>query len=61
MVDEEANTDQSTAGAPPQHSPLFTSEAALSLKEARTLTGRRGATLVLPVGEVGVGKTDPAS
>ena len=57
MVDEEADTDQSTAEAPPQHSPLFTIEAALSLTEARTLTGRRGATLVLPVGEVGAGKT----
>ena len=57
MVDEEADIDQSTAEAPPQLSPLFTSEAALSFKEARTLTGRRGATLVLPVGEVGAGKT----
>ena len=57
MIDEEANTDQSTVEAPPPSSPLFTSEAALSFKEARTLTGRRGATLVLPVGEVGAGKT----
>ena len=57
MIDEEASTDQSTVEAPPPYSPLFTSEAALSFKEARTLTGRRGATLVLPVGEVGAGKT----
>ena len=57
MIDEEANTDQSTVEAPPPYSPLFTSETALSFKEARTLTGRRGATLVLPVGEVGAGKT----
>lgn len=57
MANEEADVDQSTAEAPSQQSPLFTSEAALSLDEARTLTGRRGATLVLLLGEVGVGKT----
>ena len=57
MVDEETVTDQSTIRAPSQHSRLFTSEAALSIEEARTLTGRRGATLVLLVGEVGAGKT----
>ena len=57
MVDEETDTDETTVEAPSQHSSLFTSEAALSLEEARTVTGRRGATLVLPVGEVGAGKT----
>ena len=57
MVEKEADTDQSTIQVPSKDSSLFTSEAALSLEEARTLTGRRGATLVLLVGEVGVGKT----
>ena len=57
MVDQEAGTDQSTVEAALKDSSLFTSEAALSLVEARTLTGRRGATLVLLAGEVGVGKT----
>ena len=57
MAEKEADTDQSTIQVPSKGSFLFTSEAALSLEEARTLTGRRGATLVLLVGEVGVGKT----
>ena len=57
MVENVADTSQATEEVPSQRSSLFTSEAALSLEEARTLTGRRGATLVLPVGEVGVGKT----
>ena len=56
MGDRPVDTDQSAVEATPQ-SDLFTSEAALSLQEARTLTGRRGGTLVLPVGEVGTGKT----
>lgn len=57
MVEKEADTGQSAEQVPSQHSSLFTSEAALNFEEARTLTGRRGATLVLLVGEVGVGKT----
>lgn len=57
MAENEADTDQSTEQFSAEDSSLFTSEAALSLEEARTLTGRRGATLVLLVGEVGVGKT----
>ena len=58
MPDNKPDTDQSAAAeAPSPQWPLFTSEAALSLAEARSLTGRRGATLVLLLGEVGVGKT----
>lgn len=37
--------------------PLVTSDAELSFDEALTLTGRRGARLVMPMGEIGVGKT----
>jgi hypothetical protein len=37
--------------------PLITSDAELSFDEALTLTGRRGARLVVPMGEIGVGKT----
>lgn len=37
--------------------PLVTSNAELSFDEALTLTGRRGARLVMPMGEIGVGKT----
>src|SRR5579862_3171963 len=36
---------------------LVTSEAALTLPEARTLSGRRGARVALMMGEVGTGKT----
>ena len=57
MVENEADTGQPIEQVPSQRPSLFTSEAALSLEEARSLTGRRGATLVLLVGEVGVGKT----
>lgn len=57
MVDQDAGIDQSSVEGRTQQSLLFTSEAALSVDEARTLTGRRGATLVLLVGEVGTGKT----
>ena len=57
MVDREESTDQSLEPVPLPHLSVFTSEAALSFSEARTLTGRRGATVVLLVGEVGVGKT----
>lgn len=37
--------------------PLVTSDAELSFDEALTLNGRRGARLVMPMGEIGVGKT----
>src|SRR3954453_18020464 len=37
--------------------PLVTSDAELSFDEALTITGRRGARLIMPMGEVGVGKT----
>lgn len=37
--------------------PLVTSDAELSFEETLTLTGRRGARLVMPMGEIGVGKT----
>lgn len=37
--------------------PLVTSDAELSFDEALTVTGRRGARLVMLMGEVGVGKT----
>ena len=57
MVDQQADDAQSTVGGSPQRSSLFTSEAALGPKEARTVTGRRGGTLVLLMGEVGGGKT----
>ena len=57
MADEGTNTDASTDESQAQNMSLFTSDAALSFEEARTLTGRRGATLVLLVGEVGAGKT----
>jgi hypothetical protein len=37
--------------------PLVTSDAELSFAEALALTGRRGVRLVMPMGEIGVGKT----
>lgn len=37
--------------------PVITSDAELSFDEALTLTGRRGARVVVPMGEIGVGKT----
>lgn len=55
MVDEPAGATPGDGDA--SQDALYTSEAALSLEEARTLTGRRGATLVLLLGEVGAGKT----
>jgi hypothetical protein len=36
---------------------LLTSDAAFTLDEARAITSRRGATVVLPMGEVGTGKS----
>ena len=57
MVDQQPDSGQSTVDTPAERSPLFTSDAALSFEEARSVTGRRGATLVLLMGEVGAGKT----
>ena len=37
--------------------PLITVEDAMSLEQARSLSGRRGARLVLVMGEAGTGKT----
>lgn len=37
--------------------PLVTSDAEMSFEDALTLTGRRGARLVMLMGEIGVGKT----
>ena len=57
MPNEQADGDQATGTAPAEGTPLFTSDAALSLEEARNVSGRRGVTVVLLIGEVGVGKT----
>ena len=57
MAEQDVDTDQASGEVQTQRSLVFTSEAALSFGEARTLTGRRGATVVLLVGEVGAGKT----
>jgi Double-GTPase 2 len=57
----EAEISQSVAAASDAEHlvdlPLVTSDAELSFDEALTLTGRRGARLVMPMGEIGVGKT----
>lgn len=57
MVDKVADAEGSAEKSPAGGLNLFTSDAALGFKEARSLTGRRGATLVLLVGEVKAGKT----
>lgn len=57
MADTEIETDDSVVRVDPADPSLFTNDGALSLDEARSLTGRRGVTLVLLAGEVGVGKT----
>ena len=52
--------DNATSPVDAEHladAPLVTSDAELSFEEALTLTGRRGARLVMPMGEIGVGKT----
>jgi hypothetical protein len=54
--DAQAQEDLSP-GEPEEEDQLFTSEAALSTDEARSITSRRGATVVLLLGEVGTGKT----
>ncbi len=50
---DEAPQEEEVASPPA----LFTSKAALSLEEAATIVGRRGATVVLLMGEIGAGKT----
>lgn len=60
MADDENSTGTEGEGAGAKHLtdlPLVTSDSELSFEEALTLTGRRGARLVMPMGEIGVGKT----
>ena len=57
MADDGADVDVSALESPADGLNLYTSDAALSFEEARHLTGRRGATLVLLLGEVDAGKT----
>ena len=57
MADHQPDSGQPTVESSAERSPLFASDAALSFEEARSVTGRRGATLVLLMGEVGAGKT----
>ena len=52
LADDEAGT-----GLPDEQVEPWTSDAALTLEDARVWTGRRGATLVMLLGEVGTGKS----
>jgi len=54
--DEELDTDVGGV-APAPDQPIVTSDDAMTLDEARTLTGRRGGRLVLLMGEASTGKT----
>jgi hypothetical protein len=57
--DEETDQEGTHERPPPEVAPrtLVTSDAALTFPQARTLTTRRGARLVLLMGEIGAGKT----
>ena len=54
---EEAIPERAETASPEAPTPLWTSDAALTLGEARRLTSRRGATMIMLLGEVDVGKT----